>query len=80
MTVEPEIVEKPPLGRPPSRARNRAPTFQHRDLKYAIKAAKDAGLENYRMKLTRLAPSAWFHYRRSVRRHHRTGQTNGTKC
>jgi hypothetical protein len=53
VTLEPDIVEKPPRwhklpkGQPKgSRYEGR---FRQRDLKLAIKAARDAGLENYKV-------------------------------
>jgi len=39
----------PEAGERKKRAPNRTPTFLHRDLKEAIKAARKAGLENFKV-------------------------------
>lgn len=54
MTLEPEVVEKPTRGRPPKgkgqpRGASFPALFRQRDLKEAIKAARNAGLENFRV-------------------------------
>jgi hypothetical protein len=53
VTLEPEVVEKPPrwsnLPKGHPKGTKFEGRFRQRDLKLAIKAARDAGLENFRV-------------------------------
>ena len=81
MTVEPETVEKPRRGRPPG-ARTERPAphrGRHRDLTLAIKAVKDAGVENFRVTVDRMGTISVVPLAPVDLAQHK-GPTNGTKC